>query len=54
LARHAVEETCWITNPAANVGRPRLNYEPHATGLDRSELGALLVVAGRHWRRNTH
>ena len=32
--------------PAAHVRRPRLDYQPHATGLDRSELGALLVAAG--------
>ena len=25
--------------------RPRLDYESHATGLDRTELGALLVAA---------
>jgi integrase/recombinase XerD len=28
------------------VRRPRLDYESHATGLDRNELGALLVAAG--------
>jgi hypothetical protein len=28
------------------VRRPRLDYESHATGLDRNELGALLVGAG--------
>jgi integrase/recombinase XerD len=27
------------------VRRPRLDYESHATGLDRNELGALLVAA---------
>ena len=27
-------------------GRPRLDYESHATALDRNELGALLVAAG--------
>jgi integrase len=27
------------------VRRPRLDYESHATGLDRTELGALLVAA---------
>jgi len=32
--------------PAAHVRRPRLDYESHATGLDRNELGALLVAAG--------
>ena len=34
------------TLPAAHVRRPRLDYESHATGLDRNELGALLVAAG--------
>lgn len=29
-----------------HVRRPRLDYESHATALDRSELGALLVAAG--------
>jgi integrase/recombinase XerD len=28
------------------VRRPRLDYESHATGLDRNEVGALLVAAG--------
>src|SRR5215813_8198229 len=39
-------KTCWIIPPAAHVRRPRLDYESHATGLDRNELGALLVAAG--------
>ena len=33
-------------SPAAHVHRPRLDYESHATALDRNELGALLVAAG--------
>jgi len=33
-------------SPAARVRRPRLDYESHATGLDRNEAGALLVAAG--------
>jgi hypothetical protein len=33
-------------SPAAHVRRPRLDYESHATGLDRNKLGALLVAAG--------
>ncbi len=33
-------------SPAAHVRRPRLDYESHATALDRNELGALLVAAG--------
>jgi len=28
------------------VRRPRLDYESHATALDRNELGAILVAAG--------
>jgi integrase len=28
------------------VRRPRIDYESHATGLDRNEVGALLVAAG--------
>jgi integrase/recombinase XerD len=34
------------TPPAAHVRRPRPDYESHATGLDRNELGALLAAAG--------
>jgi hypothetical protein len=33
-------------SPAAHVRRPRVGYESHAVGLDRNELGALLVAAG--------
>ena len=29
-----------------HVRRPRLDYESHATGLDRNEIGALLVASG--------
>jgi len=41
-----VEEELLDHSPAAHVHRPRLDYESHATGLDRNELGALLVAAG--------
>ena len=44
--RYAVEEELLDHSPAAHVHRPRLDYESHATGLDRNELGALLVAAG--------
>jgi site-specific recombinase XerD len=44
--RYAVEETLLDHSPAAHVRRPRLDYESHATCLDRNELGALLVAAG--------
>jgi len=44
--QYAVEEELLDHPPAAHVRRPRLDYESHATGLDRNELGALLVAAG--------
>jgi site-specific recombinase XerD len=44
--RHAVEEELLDHSPAAHVRRPRLDYESHAVGLDRNEVGALLVAAG--------
>jgi integrase/recombinase XerD len=43
--RYAVEEELLDHSPAVHVRRPRLDYESHATGLDRNELGALLVAA---------
>ena len=44
--RYAVEEELLEHSPAAHVRRPRLDYESHAIGLDRNEVGALLVAAG--------
>jgi integrase/recombinase XerD len=44
--RYAVEEELLDHSPAAHVRRPRLDYESHAAGLDRNDLGALLVAAG--------
>ena len=44
--RYAEEEGLVAVSPAAHVRRPRLDYEPHAVGLDRNEVGALLVAAG--------
>jgi integrase/recombinase XerD len=44
--KYAVEEELPGHSPAAHVRRPRLDYESHATALDRNELGALLVTAG--------
>jgi integrase len=41
-----VEEELLDHSPAAHVRRPRLDYESHATALDRNEVGALLVAAG--------
>jgi site-specific recombinase XerD len=44
--RYAEQEGLVQRSPAAHVRRPRLDYESHATGLDRNEVGALLVAAG--------
>jgi site-specific recombinase XerD len=43
---YAEEEGLIPVSPAVHVRRPRLDYESHATGLDRNEVGALLVAAG--------
>jgi integrase/recombinase XerD len=44
--KYAVEEELLDHSPAVHLRRPRLDYESHATGLDRKELGSLLVAAG--------
>ena len=44
--KYAVEEELLKHSPAAHVRRPRLDYESHATALNRNELGAMLVAAG--------
>jgi integrase len=41
-----VEEELLDHSPAVHVRRPRVDYESHATALDRNEVGALLVAAG--------
>ena len=46
LYRYAVEEGLLERSPAVHVRRPRLDYESNATGLDRNEVGAMLVTAG--------
>ncbi len=46
FSKYAVEEDPLDHSPAAHVRRPRLDFESHATGLDRNELGAMLVAAG--------
>jgi integrase/recombinase XerD len=46
LYRYAEQEGLIGISPAAHVRRPRLDYESHATGLDRNEVGAILVAAG--------
>ena len=52
--KYVVEEDLLDHSPAAHVRRPRLDYESHATGLDRNELGALLVAAGLGRRPAEH
>jgi integrase/recombinase XerD len=44
--KYAVEEELLEHSPAAHARRPRLDYESHATALDRNELGVILVAAG--------
>jgi site-specific recombinase XerD len=44
--RYAEEEGLIAHSPAVHVRRPRLDYESHAVGLDRNEVGTLLVAAG--------
>jgi integrase len=44
--RYAEQEGLIAVSPAAHVRRPRPDYESHATGLDRNEVGAVLVAAG--------
>jgi site-specific recombinase XerD len=46
FCKYAVEEELLEHSPAAHVRRPRLDYESHATAVDRNELGAMLVAAG--------
>ncbi len=46
IYKYAVEEELLDHSPAAHVRRPWLDYQSHATALDRNELGALLVAAG--------
>jgi integrase len=43
--KYAVEEELLEHSPAVYVRRPQLDYESHAAGLDRNEVGALLVAA---------
>ena len=44
--RYAEHEGLIEHSPAVHVRRPRMDYESHAVGLDRNELGAMLVAAG--------
>jgi integrase/recombinase XerD len=51
--KYAFEEELLDHSPAAHARRLRLDYESHATALDRNELGALLVAAGLERRLST-
>ena len=44
--RHSQTEDTLDKNPALNVRRPKVHDESRTLGLDRNELGALLVQAG--------
>ncbi len=44
--RYAEGEGLIAHSPAVHVRRPRIDYESHAIGLDRNEVGSLLVAAG--------
>jgi site-specific recombinase XerD len=44
--RYCHSEQLIDRNPAVNVRRPRVDYESRTLGLDRNELGALVVEAG--------
>ena len=46
LYKYAVEEDLLDYSPALHVRRPRIDYESHVTGLERNEVGALLVATG--------
>jgi integrase/recombinase XerD len=46
FSRDAVDEQLLDQSTAVQVRRPRLDYESHAIGLDRNEVGSLLVAAG--------
>ena len=46
LYKYAVEENLLDHSPAAHIRRPRLDCECHATGLDRNEVGTLLIADG--------
>jgi site-specific recombinase XerD len=50
--RYAEQEGLIPISPAVHVRRPRLDYESRATGLDRNEVGALLVAAGLGGRQD--
>jgi integrase/recombinase XerD len=44
--RYCEQEQIRARSPAAHVRRPKQDYESRTLGLDRNELGAVLVAAG--------
>jgi Phage integrase, N-terminal SAM-like domain len=44
--RYAEEQGVIDHSPAVHIRLPRVDYESHVLGLDRNEVGALLVAAG--------
>ncbi len=44
--RYCEQEGLVERNPAANVRRPKVDYDSRTLGLDRNELGAFMVQAG--------
>jgi integrase/recombinase XerD len=44
--RYAEQEGLIDHSPAVHVRRPKMDYESHAIGLDRNEIGSMLVAAG--------
>ncbi len=46
FCRYCHVEVLLELKPAANVRRPKVDYDTRTLGLDRNELGALLVHAG--------
>ena len=44
--KYAAGEELLEHSPAVHVRRLRLDYESHATALDRSEFGAILAAPG--------
>jgi len=50
--RYAEQESLIEHSPAVHVRRPKMNCESDAIGLDRNELGAMLVAAGHAGARD--
>jgi integrase/recombinase XerD len=44
--RYAEAEGVIERSPGLHIHRPKVDYESHVVGLDRNEVGAILVAAG--------